>query len=159
MPIAVLLAIRLDKAAELRNLACQKGSWPLESGKRTALPRHLAQLGQAHRVVDSDVVAKLGLVHVRLSYLRAGVESVDVGHQIEDHAEHIEILTTADEFGMWHARTRHRAKCRDLPLHRLVTGRARVASGPGTPHRAPPPPHSDHDVLRAARQRPDVGDL
>src|SRR6202011_3092134 len=104
--IAVLLAIRLDKAAELRNLACQKGSCPLESGKRTALPRHLAQLGQAHRVVDSDVMTKLWLVHVRLSYLGAGVESVDVGHQIEDHTDNIEILTTGDEFGTWRARAR-----------------------------------------------------
>src|ERR1700738_2401397 len=158
MRIAVLPAIRLDKAAKLRNLACQKGSWPLEKGKGTALPRHLSQLGQAHRIVDSDVMAKLGLVHVRLSYLGAGVESVDVGHQIEDHTEHIEILTTADEFGMWHARARHRAKRRDLALHRLVTGRARVGRRPAHHHRAAVDAHSDHDVLRAAPHWPGAAD-
>src|ERR1700751_2496001 len=112
MRIVVLLAIRLDEPAELRNLACQKGSWPLEYGERTALPRHLAQFGQARRVVDSDVMAILGLVHVRLSYLGAGVESVDVGHQIEDHTKHIEILATANEFGMRPARARQRAASR-----------------------------------------------
>ena len=96
--------------------------------------------------------------HIGRGHLGCRVEAVDILHQIEDDAEHVEILTAGDEFGMGHRAAGQRLQHRDLALHGAVAvgPRMRRRAAQHQPAVVDTQPH-DH-VLRAARQRLDIAD-
>ena len=94
------MPIAFQQPQELRNLALEKGTRACQLGPRAALPRHVAELGQAGRVGQADLVAHLRVPDVGLVDLAAGIEVVHLFHQVEDHPEHVEVVAAGDEPGM-----------------------------------------------------------
>jgi hypothetical protein len=98
------------------------------------------------------------VAHIRVVHVVTGVEAVDLLHQVEHHAEHVEIVTPGDEARVRHRRACESLQCRDLAQHRLVARRTRVNGRPTQHHRTPIHVHPHHYVLRATGKWLDTGD-
>src|SRR5215213_11303723 len=73
-----IVAIAFEQPQELRNLALQKGTRPLELRERAPLPCDVAQLRQAGRIGQPDLMTHAGITDIRLVDLAARVEAVDL---------------------------------------------------------------------------------
>ena len=157
--IVAVVPIAFQQPQELRNLALHKGSRPLQLGERLVFPFGIAQPREARGVGRADVVPQGLVADVGLGHLAAGVEAVDLFHQVEDDPEHIQVFAAGDEARVRDVRARERAQRRDLSEHRLVARRPRMKGRAAQHHRAPVDVHPHHDVLRSAGERCDVGDI
>ena len=83
-----------------------------------------------------------GIADVRLGHLVAGVEAVDLLHQVEHHPEHVEVIAAGDEAGM-----RHRCACQRARAPRSRAASSCRSSARGWSGR---PPQAPSDARRRA---------
>ena len=94
------MPVAFEQPQKLRNLARDKGSRPLDVREWAALPGDIAEPCQAGGVGQADSMPHAGIADIRLGHLVAGVEAVDLLHQVEHHPEHVEVIAAGDEAGM-----------------------------------------------------------